>query len=449
MTKVSNYLMLMAFFITLGAYRVPILGYNISIYHMFLAGALFLSVTNVLQKRGQIQINKETRIPLGVFILFIIYSFLTFLRNIGVMYPESRSGFLAEMLGYIMVILIGLFVTQRRKLQKITTAFLASGAFVYLGSLYTLFLWVTRREYVIGAPFWFTFSRSKHVIEYLQSATEFMLFPRFRLPFSTPAGTGIFLSLSGIFLLTFLLQRVANKRKGSWWLILLNAVNFFCLLGTFARASWAVYTVGSLVVMWCFRKYKLVSFGRVIMTYLIVAVLLFLAISSIPLGDKFAHKITLRFSPRYTEQSNIGHLESRLLALHYWTERPFLGLGVGGFWLKPGGGIHTHSTYFTLLVNRGLVGLLIFLIFYSSLYRLLKKKIRIAWEGRNEFGLIYGIALLGGLSGLVVGHFLYQMDTAVVWLYYGLVLAYANLPVKEEPHDEEGFSAKRGLKRIS
>ena len=430
MTKASNYLILMAFFITLAIYRIPVMGYNIAIYHIFLGIALFWGILTIFLNRGRLKINRETKIALGIFILFAAYSFLSFLRNVDIMHPESKSMFFAEIIGYIVVLAAPIFIIQRKKFQWFTTAFLASGIFVYLAAFYTLFMWFTQKTYVTGVPFWHTFTHSEHVMQYLQNPSEFMHFPRFTLPFSSPAGTGVFLSLSGIILSAFLLHSVANKRKGALWLILVNVVNFFCLLGTFARASWAIYAVGTLVVIWYFRRHKLISIGHLSTTYLIVAVLLFLVVSLIPLGNQFTQEITRRFNPAYTETSNIGHLRSRMLALHYWTERPFLGLGIGGFWLKPGGGIHTHSTYFTILVNRGLLGLILFLEFLFSLYRLLKKKIRLAWESKDSSMLIYGIGLLGCLLGLLAGHFLYQMDSATVWVYYGLVLAYGNLPIR-------------------
>ncbi len=430
MTKASNYLILMAFFITLAIYRIPIMGYNLTIYQILLVGALFWGILSIFLNGGRIKINRETRIAMGIFIFFATYSFLSFLRNIDIMHPESRSGFLAELIGYIMVLVAPIFITQRKKFQRYTMAFLASGIFVYLGAFYHSFMWITQKTYVVGVPFWHTFSHSESVIQYLQSPAEFMHFPRFRLPFSTPAATGIFLSLSGILLLIVLLRATAKKRRSFWWLILLNIVNFVCLLGTFARASWAIYAVGSLVVIWYFCRCKIVSIGRLGITYLVAAVLLFLAVAVIPLGDQFAQEITRRFNPAYTEKSDIGHLRSRMLALHYWTERPFIGLGVGGFWSKPGGGIHTHSTYFTILVNRGLLGLTLFLAFLYSLYRLLKRKIRLAWESKDSSMLMYGIGLLGCLLGLLVGHFLYQMSSDVVWVYYSLILAYGNLPIR-------------------
>lgn len=449
MTKASTYLILMAFFITLEIYRIPIAGYNITLYHIFLAGALFWGILGVLQNRGRIRINKETKIALGILVLFAAYSFVSFLRNVGIMHPESESTFLAEIIGYIMVTTMPiLLIMQRKTFQRLIAAFVASGIFVYIGAAYHSLIWITERAYVTGIPFWHLSSSSEQVRSYLEHRANFLNFPRFRLPFSSPAGTGVFLSLSGIFLLAFLLQRVGNKGKGCWWVILLNVVNFMCLLGTFARASWGIYAVGSLVIIWCFRKYKLVSIGRVATTYLIVAVFLLSAMSLIPVGNQFPHEIARRLSPEYTEQSNIGHLRSRLLALHYWAERPFLGLGVGGFWLKPAGGIHTHSTYFTILVNRGLIGLALFLAFLFSLYRLLKKKIRMAWQREDTSMLVYGIALLGGFLGLIVGHLLYQMSSAVVWVYYGLILVCGNLPISAEPLNGK-LSAKRELKRSS
>jgi len=132
---------------------------------------------------------------------------------------EARSAFLVELIGYIIVFGLIIFVSQWRSFKKIIAAFLISGIFVYLGSFYYQFMWIFKGEYVTGVPFWYEFSRSEHVKSYL---------------------------------------------------------------------------------------------------------------------------------------------ESRTLALHYWMENPIIGFGEGGLWLKPDGGIHAHSTYFTILVNRGLIGLILF-----------------------------------------------------------------------------------------
>lgn len=420
----------MTLFITLEIYRIPIpvIGYNITIYHIFLTVALFFGAISILlYKKGRLHINGEVRLVLGIFTLFAVYSFLGFLRNINTMVLESRSAFLVELIGYIIVFGLIIFISQWKSFKKIIAAFLISGIFVYLGSFYHLFMWIFEGEYVTGVPFWYEFSRSEQVKSYLESRSWFAAFPRFRLPFSSPAGTGIFLSLSGIILLAFTLQSFANKKKSRHRILLLNVINFICLLGTFARASWIVYVIGSIFVLWYFYRYKLIGFGKITRIYLVALVLFLIIISVISNGAEFTHAIVSRFNPELTYASNVGHLKSRILALHYWMENPIIGLGEGGFWLKHGGGIHTHSTYFTILVNRGLIGLILFLSFFFSFYLLLKKRILFNLKSENKIASIYGIALLGGLMGLFIGHLLYEMNSEVIWLYYGLIFSYINL----------------------
>ncbi len=51
MIKTSNYLILVALFITLEIYRIPMMGYNITVYHIFLAVALFFGVISIIYKK--------------------------------------------------------------------------------------------------------------------------------------------------------------------------------------------------------------------------------------------------------------------------------------------------------------------------------------------------------------------------------------------------------------
>lgn len=76
-----------------------------------------------------------------------------FLRTINIMALEARSAFLVELIGYIIVFGLIIFVSQWRSFKKIIVAFLISGIFVYLGSFYHLFMWIFKGEYVTGVPF--------------------------------------------------------------------------------------------------------------------------------------------------------------------------------------------------------------------------------------------------------------------------------------------------------
>ena len=70
MIKPSSYLILTALFITLGIYRIPVIGYNITVHHIFLAGALFFGAISILCKKGWLNVNNEVKLVLGIFTLF-------------------------------------------------------------------------------------------------------------------------------------------------------------------------------------------------------------------------------------------------------------------------------------------------------------------------------------------------------------------------------------------
>lgn len=91
-----------------------------------------------------------------------------------------------------MVFALPIFIYQWTYFKKVIVAFIISGVFVYLGSFYYLFNWIFKREYVTVIPFWYKFSHSGHATSYLENVSGFIGFPRFRLPFSSPAGTGVF-----------------------------------------------------------------------------------------------------------------------------------------------------------------------------------------------------------------------------------------------------------------
>jgi O-antigen ligase len=433
MLKPSTYLIFAVFLITLEIYRLPTpLGFNIAPYHIFFLLALFIESLAFLSGFLKIHINRDTKVILIIFILFAGYSFISFMRNIGTMKPESMSMYFSELVGYALVLSVTLFIGKMSELQRITKAFLASSLFVYMGAFWHIYNFTILGQYVTGTPFWHEYTKSEHVMEYLLSVAWFAGFPRFRLPFSSPASTGVFLSLTGILLLALTLHNIVNKKKRIWLLIALNLLNFFCLLGTFARASWAVFLVGSLFTIWYFRKLNLISLGKNTLTLLVSAGIFFAFVSLTPIGNEFFHKVGLRFSSEAVAESNIGHMESRLLALHYWEESPILGLGIGGFFQKPMGGIHTHSTYFTILVDRGLIGLLLYLGFVFQIFHALKRKVRLSREHNDKTMLAYDIGFLGGLIGLFVGMFLYEMDSEVTWLFFGMMLTCVNLSARKK-----------------
>jgi O-antigen ligase len=331
------------------------------------------------------------------------------------------------------VLSMPILAKRRSEVQRLIRAFLASALFVYLGAFWHLYNYAILGRYVTGIPFWKVYTGSEHVIEYIEAEATFAQFPRFRLPFSSPAGTGLFLALEGIFLVALSLLDISRLKRRGLMLIVLNLINLFCLLGTFARASWAVFFIGCLVVIISLKRVRLVALSKITFGVLFYISACLILIASIPVAKDFSYMVGLRLSPSVTEASNLGHLESRQLALKYWTESPIIGIGVGGFWTRPRGGIHTHSTYFSILVERGAVGLLLFLAFLIQLIRAVLKEVRSIGKHNRERGTPYNVAFLAGIVGLMIGGLLYEINCEMVWMFLALALSWINAPREVEP----------------
>lgn len=430
MFKPSNYLILSAFLITLGIYRIPTpLGLTIDSFQIFLGLALSLGVLAFLSGTFKREIDKDTKSLLLIFCLYMTYSFVSFLINAARMKPESRAFYYAELVGYATVLAIPILINKTKDLQKVIKAFALSSGFVFLGACWHLYNYYVLGQLVSDVPFWHNYSQSTSVLEYMADAKTFDLLPRFTLPFGTPAEAGIYLSLAGILLLALTLYRITYNKRGIWILIIFNFLNFFCLLGTFARASWGVFLVGSLVVLWYFKKMKLIRFRKFI-SPLLIFLSLAVFFNLTPIGNEFIMSVGLRFDLEKTAMTDESHLETRLLALEYWAESPIVGLGIGGYFLKPFSGVHTHSTYFTILADRGLIGLLLYSGFIFRAFILLIRRIGLLSETHDDNMLPYIVGLLGCLSGLFVGNFLYEMNTEGTWLLFGLILGCVRLAQK-------------------
>jgi O-antigen ligase len=331
------------------------------------------------------------------------------------------------------VLSMPILAKRRSEVQRLIRAFLASALFVYLGAFWHLYNYAILGRYVTGIPFWKVYTRSEHVIEYIEAEATFAQFPRFRLPFSSPAGTGLFLALEGIFLVALSLLDISRLKRRGLMLIVLNLINLFCLLGTFARTSWLVFCIGCLIVLLSLKRVGLVTFSKITFGVLVYIATSLILVASIPVARDLSYMVGLRLSPYVTEASDVGHLESRLLALKYWTESPVIGIGVGGFWTRPLGGIHTHSTYFTIFVERGVVGLLLFLAFLMQILRAILKEVRSIGEHSRERGTPYSVAFLAGIVGLMIGGLLYEINCEMVWMFLALALSWINAAREAEP----------------
>ena len=431
-TTPSTWLVAAAFVLTLGVYRVPTpVGYNATFYHLLLGGALYFGVLAFFAGAMRLHLAPRTRGVVVSFILYAAYSFILLLKNLVVIQPNNLSNYLSEMMGYVLLFAAILLVDTFPTFRRTVAAFLASNVFLYLGAFWHLYNFAAFGRIVTGVPFW-----RQPEGEFVNRDISFMGFPRLRLPFSTPSDAGVYLSLTGILFLALVLHRMSRREGRNGLLLTVLFLNFLCLIGTMARASWSVFLLGGVVVFSRYRSVVHVRLRYVVVPIVAGIILLSLLANTLPVVNEALHFAALRFDPQAMRGDNKVHLMTRLLALHYWEESPLWGLGIGGFSLKPGAGVHTHSTYFTILVERGLIGLFLYLLFFAMLYRMLLGALRDARNRGDWERVPYLVGFLGGLTGLAVGNLLYQMWPEYVSFFFGLGIACVNtMPEGKKPSE--------------
>ncbi|MDI6808603.1 MAG: hypothetical protein QME66_06450 [Candidatus Eisenbacteria bacterium] len=89
------------------------------------------------------------------------------------------------------------------------------------------------------------------------------------------------------------------------------------------------------------------------------------------------------------------------------------------------------------------MGLLLFVGFLFQIARVLRRGIKLRWRQWDKSWLIYDVAFLAGLLGLLIGQFLYDLNSETFWFFLGLALTSMNLREDDKRNVAEG--AYRGL----
>jgi len=429
------FLILAALLISLRLYRLPIGSVNPSFSHVaelagVIAGAAYIAYV------GRFRIKKVTRYVWGVLALFL------FASAINAMLLTDDPGIAfdligIEIIGSAFVFLFPIFFRDLGSFGTIYKAYYFSAFFAYLLNTYALGYWLKTGSIIAGVPFWRLFSESEHVISYIQAASNFQGFPRFRFPFASTGATGAFLAICGIFLFNEIFRTKTNR---SLYLTLF-VINTFFLIGTFSRTGWIILFIGVLSSLYYLRKFKLVRMKKIFGLSLVGVLVVVMLLISIPeMGQTFL----ARMSFEATGKSNVEHIRSRLLGLSKFSEAPLTGIGIGNLWAQ-GYGLHTHSVYTSFLAERGIFILLLYLGFIFLLLCALKSKMKYLAHPIQLEALIQDISLFSTLVAVSFGHLLYQIDSEFVWLFYALALSFANLRSTPRSSPMEGHVLQKAL----
>lgn len=411
------FFILAALLISLGLYRIPIGSVNPSFSHVAELAGVIASVVFIAYV-GRFRIKKVTGYVWGLLGLFLFASGI----NAVLLTDDPGIAFDligVEIIGSAFVFLLPVFFRDFGSFKTIYKAYYFSALFAYLLNTYALGYWLQNGGILAGVPFSRIFSESERVRSYIQAASNFEGFPRFRFPFASTGGTGVFLAICGIFLFNEIFRAKTNRTL----YVTLFAINTFFLIGTFSRTGWIILFIGVLSSLYYLRKFNLVRLKRVFALSLAGVLVVVLLLISVPeMGQTFLN----RFSFKATVKSDVGHIRSRLLGLTKFSEAPLTGIGIGNLWAQ-GYGLHTHSVYTSFLAERGIFVFLFYLGFMLLLLYVLKSKMKyLANSGQLE-PLIRGLALFSALVAVTFGHLTYQIDSEFVWLFYGIALAFINL----------------------
>jgi len=111
-------------------------------------------------------------------------------------------------------------------------------------------------------------------------------------------------------------------------------------------------------------------------------------------------------------------------AIYYFNKHPFVGIGFDTFRHKEGW--ITHSLYFKILAEQGLLGVIIFLLFAKTI---LQQSYKLFKHSKSKLGQGIGLGFLTchiiHLTGSLAGdQSLYYNLMAIYWLFMGIVASF-------------------------
>lgn len=260
------------------------------------------------------------------------------------------------------------------------------------------------------------------------------------------AGTFSFLGPNemGVFycMYTFLLLGISYYITNKWlryFVIFVCAVNFYPILYSFSRTAYLCALVGFLTL-------GLIKDRRILIG--LIALILFYRLI---LPNSVVERIDMTFleksevSEAMIETSGVdvgdtvinvtGRKNLWNKAMEYFNEHPFVGIGFDTF--RHNYGYITHSLFYKILAEQGLLGVLIHLIFYSVLFQQAYRLFRNAHTNLGKgIGLGFLTSIIVHLAGSISGdQTLYYNLMAIFWLFMGIVARFNAGLVESENKD--------------
>lgn len=237
-------------------------------------------------------------------------------------------------------------------------------------------------------------------------------------PLGEPNQTAALLAFLFPFLATLMLQR-------DRYFLLYLAGSFVILASIIVSGSrgglLALAIAGS---MWVVTSRKQLKMSGIFSIALLGPLLAFGAFVVLPdyYQDLFIQRIgILTAEDLEVDEASAGRTILWRYGFDLFVQTPIVGLGWAGFKMVLGGA--THNTFLDYLINSGIIGLALYLVFLFKLYNLFSQKII---RDRRSSAVMIGIR--NGLIGLMAAIFFVNLGKPfmIAWCILGVASAYAN-----------------------
>lgn len=208
-----------------------------------------------------------------------------------------------------------------------------------------------------------------------------------------------------------------NQKKWRYIFILFFMCSALSLLYSYSRGGYISFLLGGMIIILKFEHKK-----KIILP-LILAITIGMFNLPKSVEERFS---TINSSEEERDESAQSRFVFWAIALEKYLERPVFGFGyytVQDKRINPHE-MDTHNYYVKVIVERGLVGIITFIILLRLFWRLPKENIKSFNSGTFEYGLMLG--LTGALAALMLGNMFgdrfshYPISTSL-WTYIALI----------------------------
>lgn len=231
-------------------------------------------------------------------------------------------------------------------------------------------------------------------------------------PFQNAHGASIAIAMSLIVVVFFWFEGSFNKA----YLLILFLIGIFFLLNIFVRTGFIIFILGSLSILFYFRKGKTKSFMKAAFLILIFATL----VSTLVLDNEMLVNRIIGES-KYGKEDSIETIGSSRGIIYFTSSIIYIEanpiekvIGIGKdeqvkrmdkfLWMKIG----SHNAFLDILLGNGIVGLIIFIIYLYNIFKFIKSR------PKTNFRVL-AIALF-------VGYLVMCFVQGYEWIYANLLL---------------------------